>query len=100
MFNINQRIDIPVGNEVAHVFLNFYKQPSVLYEQLINSQLNLHKNNESKNTFNGKHFLDYRHIGHSDRLTNMIRYFENFTKQKCTNFDSNVITNMQKWFFS
>ena len=103
MFNINQRVDIPVGDEVAHVFLNFYKHPSVIYEQLLNSQLNLHQANQgvalgNKNTFNGKHFLDCRHSGHSDRLTNMIQYFENFTKQKCTHFDENIITNMQKWF--
>jgi len=96
MFNIDQRVDITIGDEIVSVFSNFYKQPSIIYESLLNSELKLHK--KDTNSFNGHYFLDYRHTGHIKKLDNIIKYFEHFTKQKCTHKDSNIITNMQKWF--
>lgn len=95
MFNINDKEEFIVNKEVVRVYYNFYTDPSVILEQILNCKLSYHKNDSL--TYNGKYFYDLRHTGYFYKLNEIVKYFEKLTGQKLRHPENNIFTNFQRW---
>jgi len=95
MFNTKDLEELIVGDETVKVYHNFYTNPSLILEKILNISPYYHKNDSL--TFNGRYFYDLRHEGHFDKLNEIVEYFEKLSGQKLNHPESNIITNFQRW---